>query len=274
MAWTKNSVTSEWVLEEAETGKSRRILIPVLLDNVQPPFGFGSIQAANLVAWNGDNSSPTFTRLVADIATILGPVPAAVKEPEERRGLEAGMQRKAEERLREQEQQRFEEGRRKAEEEKEKNRAQHGLRIMAYDVFISFKDLDEKGVPTRDAELANEVYNFLTSKGLTVFISTVTLESLGASDYKKAIDDALDAASIMVAVGTSLENLNSRWVRYEWDGFYNDILSEVKPSGKVFAYVAGLRPAQLPRALRQTQTFIHSPEALRQLYGFIVQALR
>jgi len=105
-------------------------------------------------------------------------------------------------------------------------------RVVAYDVFISFKNLDEKGVPTRDAALANEVYNFLTSKGLNVFISTVTLESLGVSNYKKAIDEALDAASIMVAVGTSTENLNSEWVRYEWDGFYNDILSGVKPSWK------------------------------------------
>src|SRR4030095_13926329 len=52
VVWNKNSVTSEWVLEEAEKGKSRQILIPVLLDNVQPPFGFGSIQAANLAAWN------------------------------------------------------------------------------------------------------------------------------------------------------------------------------------------------------------------------------
>ena len=73
VVWTENSVTSEWVLEEAETGKRRGILIPVLLDNVEPPFGFGNIQAANLTAWNGDSSSPTFTHLVADITTILGP---------------------------------------------------------------------------------------------------------------------------------------------------------------------------------------------------------
>jgi hypothetical protein len=78
----------------------------------------------------------------------------------------------------------------------------------------------------------------------------------------------------MIAVGTSTENLNSEWVRYEWDGFYNDILSGVKPSGKLFTYVAGLRPAQLPRTLRQTQTFIHSSDALGQLHKFIVQALR
>jgi len=51
---------------------------------------------------------------------------------------------------------------------------------------------------------------------------------------------------MLVAVGTSTENLNSEWVRYEWDGFYNDILSKKKPGGKVFAYISGLRPAELP----------------------------
>src|SRR5262245_57752583 len=130
--WTERSVPSEWVLEEGETGKRRQILIPVLLDNVEPPFGFGNIQAANLTAWNGDSSSPSFTHLVADIATILGPAPTAVKEAEERRRPEAEAQRKTEEEhLREQERQRFEEEtKRKAEEEnrkgieEERNRAQ------------------------------------------------------------------------------------------------------------------------------------------------------
>jgi len=122
VVWTESSITSEWVLEEAETGKRRQILIPVLLDNVEPPFGFGNIQAANLTAWNGDSSSPNFTHLVADIATILGPAPTAVKEVEERRRLEAEAQRKAEEEgLQEQERQRLaEEARRKAEEENRK----------------------------------------------------------------------------------------------------------------------------------------------------------
>ena len=196
------------------------------------------------------------------------------KEGGQRR-LKAEAQHKAEtERLSEQEQRSGEEVRQKAAEEKARNRAQPRPQIGTYDVFISFKNLDEKGVPTHDAELANEVYNFLTGKGLSVFISTVTLENLGVSNYKKAIDEALDAASIMVAVGTSTENLNSEWVRYEWDGFYNDILSGVKPGGKLFTYVAGLRPAQLPRTLRQTQTFIHSSSSLGQLHNFIIQALR
>jgi hypothetical protein len=44
-----------------------------------------------------------------------------------------------------------------------RRKAQSQRPKAVYDVFISFKNLDEKGVPTPDAELANEVYNFLTS---------------------------------------------------------------------------------------------------------------
>jgi hypothetical protein len=122
VVWTEHSIASEWVLEEAETGKRRGILIPVLLDNVEPPFGFGNIQAANLAAWKGDTSSRAFTHLIADIATILGPVPTAVKEPGKRRRLDAEAQRKAEEeRLRQQERQRGEvEAQHRAEEENQR----------------------------------------------------------------------------------------------------------------------------------------------------------
>jgi len=74
VVWTKNSITSEWVLEEeAETGKRRGILVPVLLDEVEPPFGFGTIQSANLAAWNGDSSSSIFIQLVENMAATLGP---------------------------------------------------------------------------------------------------------------------------------------------------------------------------------------------------------
>jgi hypothetical protein len=81
--------------------------------------------------------------------------------------------------------------------------------IEQYDVFISFKNLDDAGRPTRDAEIATEVHRFLTSQGLRVFLSTFTLEQLGASDYKRAIDSAVDSAYVLVAIGTSGSHLNS-----------------------------------------------------------------
>ena len=58
--WTATSVDSEWVQEEAQQGKERGVLVPILLDDVRPPLGFGQVQAANLVEWN---EQPDDTRL-------------------------------------------------------------------------------------------------------------------------------------------------------------------------------------------------------------------
>jgi hypothetical protein len=77
------------------------------------------------------------------------------------------------------------------------------------DIFISFKNLDEQGMPTRDSALAREVYDYLTDRGLNVFLSCVSLERLGVAGYTRAIDNALDVARVLVAVGTSSANLDS-----------------------------------------------------------------
>jgi len=100
---------------------------------------------------------------------------------------------------------------------------------MSNDIFISCKNLDEHGVQTRDSEIAAEVYKFLTGKGLSVFLSTFTLEQLGASAYTREIDSALESATVLLAIGTSADHLNSEWVRYEWDSFSNAIRSGGKP---------------------------------------------
>jgi hypothetical protein len=49
VCWSVHSIESQWVLEEAEVGKHRGRLLPVLLENVAPPLGFASIQAASLL---------------------------------------------------------------------------------------------------------------------------------------------------------------------------------------------------------------------------------
>jgi len=49
--WSKNSIKSEWVKEEATRGKRRQTLVPALIDPVEPPLGFGLIQAADLTNW-------------------------------------------------------------------------------------------------------------------------------------------------------------------------------------------------------------------------------
>ena len=148
-----------------------------------------------------------------------------------------------------------------------------GEMSVHFDIFISAKTLDAHGKPTRDSEIAREIHDFFTSRGHTVFLSTLSLSKLGIDAYKKAIDDALDAAPVLIAVGTSAENLESQWVRYEWDSFFNDILGGVKPEGHVFAYVDGIPLSRLPRALRQRQVFSHEPGSIEKLYNFVHNAL-
>lgn len=142
-----------------------------------------------------------------------------------------------------------------------------------YDVFISFKNLGEDGLPTRDSVLAKEIYDKLSRLGFNVFFSLVTLEKLGVSAYKYAIDKALDSASILVAVGTSRENLDSQWVRYEWDSFFNDIISGIKPEGKLFTCIEGCVIKSLPRVLRQSQVFDRNNGGIDKLVNFISNSI-
>ncbi|MDT4331008.1 SUMF1/EgtB/PvdO family nonheme iron enzyme [Methylomonas sp. MED-D] len=78
VAWSKSSIDSHWVLEEADEGRERGILVPCLLDDVKPPFGFRSIQAANLLDWHGDNESAGLKLLCEVIQDLL---PTVALEP-------------------------------------------------------------------------------------------------------------------------------------------------------------------------------------------------
>jgi hypothetical protein len=78
VAWSKSSVISKWVIEEADWGLERKILIPIFIDNVSPPLGFRNIQAADFTNWNSDKASPEFERLFVDISTTVGSSPLRV----------------------------------------------------------------------------------------------------------------------------------------------------------------------------------------------------
>jgi hypothetical protein len=93
--WSRTSIKSGWVQDEADDAKRRGVLVPILIENVQPPMGFRSIQAAHLENWDGTQPTPAFRRLIADIAAIIGSPPEETEkaggqpEPEiERKGEE------------------------------------------------------------------------------------------------------------------------------------------------------------------------------------------
>jgi hypothetical protein len=76
VAWSAAAIASRWVIEEAEEGAQRGILIPVLLEPVLPPLGLRSIQALDLSQWTGEGNASELQRLAKDIGRLLGGAPA------------------------------------------------------------------------------------------------------------------------------------------------------------------------------------------------------
>lgn len=70
--WSTSSIDSAWVNEEAEEGRARDKLVPVLIEPVVPPLGFRGIQAADLTTWDGSADAPGLRQLLADLEARLG----------------------------------------------------------------------------------------------------------------------------------------------------------------------------------------------------------
>jgi hypothetical protein len=70
--WSRDSVRSEWVKAEASDAARRRILVPVLADDVMPPLEFRRIQSAALLKWESLTSNPDWSHLCRSIGTLVG----------------------------------------------------------------------------------------------------------------------------------------------------------------------------------------------------------
>ena len=116
-----------------------------------------------------------------------------------------------------------------------------------YDVFISSK--------SEDYPIAEKVYDFLVANGLTVFLASTELRRIGEAEYSEAVDAAIDGSHHMVVVTTSLEYLNSKWVRYEWTTFANDLRSNYKEGNLLTILGPKIQLKDLPTALRHKQSF-------------------
>jgi hypothetical protein len=87
VVWSTASVTSEWVFNEASAARKRGILVPVLIDDVDPPLEFRHLQAARLVDWRGDTNDAEWIGLLDAVRSLVlqpGSTPAgrAASTPE------------------------------------------------------------------------------------------------------------------------------------------------------------------------------------------------
>ena len=72
VVWSKTSVESDWVLDEAMHARDRRKLVPVTIDGSQSPLGFRQYQAIDLVSWSGDRGADSWTAATRAISAIAG----------------------------------------------------------------------------------------------------------------------------------------------------------------------------------------------------------
>jgi TIR domain/Elongation factor Tu domain 2 len=71
--WSERSVKSRYIRDEATYALEKGKLFPVKIENVEVPFRFRGVQTLRLIGWDGSKHFSEFRRLVADMATILGP---------------------------------------------------------------------------------------------------------------------------------------------------------------------------------------------------------
>ena len=119
--------------------------------------------------------------------------------------------------------------------------------MKKYDIFISSK--------SEDYSLAEGVCDFLEANGLKVFIASRELQKIGEAQYAKAIDEVLDNSAHMIVVASSLENIKSKWVEYEWSLFSNDLKSGYREGNLITILSDAVELKTLPGSLRHQQSF-------------------
>lgn len=83
--WSKASVASHWVHDEATVGRDRRCLVPLSLDGVEPPLGFRQFQVIDISRARirrGDDAFEALLRTVAALHAVpkasgVAPAPTA-----------------------------------------------------------------------------------------------------------------------------------------------------------------------------------------------------
>ena len=80
--WSRASVASNWVSDEASEGLQRGVLVPAVIEaGVQPPLGFRGLHTAELSAWLTGGSDSELQRLCQAVQALARPGPAPGPPP-------------------------------------------------------------------------------------------------------------------------------------------------------------------------------------------------
>jgi TolB-like protein/tetratricopeptide (TPR) repeat protein len=70
--WSRHSIGSDWVKDEAAQGRERHRLIPLSIDGTQPPLGFRQYQVIDFSHWRGRGNAPEIAAIERAIGAALG----------------------------------------------------------------------------------------------------------------------------------------------------------------------------------------------------------
>lgn len=79
--WSKASVASDWVQDEAMRGRDTGRLVPLSLDGSLPPLGFGQLQSIDLSGVSLKAESPAVQRMLRAVAALHDHVPEPANLP-------------------------------------------------------------------------------------------------------------------------------------------------------------------------------------------------
>jgi hypothetical protein len=79
--WSRASVPSEWVRNEASEARRRGVLVPAFLDPVDPPLAFRLLHAADLSDWQPGSPHAELDTLTGRVAEMLAPPGEGVQPP-------------------------------------------------------------------------------------------------------------------------------------------------------------------------------------------------
>ena len=136
-----------------------------------------------------------------------------------------------------------------------------------YDIFISYKDSDDKLGSHRasdrddrrnlnrtpDSYRMQDLYHQLKERGYRVFFSRESLPDITGDKYEPYIFNALSTAKVMLVYGSKPEYINATWVRNEWTRYLKRIQHGTKSPGSLLVAYEGFAPNDLPPALKTLQ---------------------
>lgn len=123
-----------------------------------------------------------------------------------------------------------------------------GAAVENYDIFISFRNKE------RDTAMAESLYHALQAKGYRPFFSKYSIAD--RSEFVDQINQAMESAKILVAVGSCRENLISKWVKKEINLFTALMMREEEGNRTLISYRSSDFPVdELPVNLADQQSF-------------------